>query len=493
MALPLAAAWPLTQASTAPSADGAKKVLRVSFSSAETSFDPASINDIYSSTVAAHIFEGLFGYDHLARPVKIKPLLAAAMPEVSADFRVWTIRVRPGVYFQDDPAFKGQRRELVAEDFAYALRRIVDPVNKSPVATTFVAAAIVGLGELRKAAQQTRQPFDYNTPIEGLTALDRHTLRITLAEPRPRLIEILAQGSKIGAQAREVVEFYGAKIGEHPVGTGPFRLKKWVRSSKIVLERNVAYRERYFEGEPAADDAEGQAILARMKGKRLPLVDEVEVSIIEESQPRWLSFLNGQIDGLLATAGPMPPEFAPLAVPNGKLAPHLAKRGVQLFRVPRSDSSYQYFNMNDPVVGGMTPDKVALRRAISLAYDVGREIRLARGGQAIPAQGPTVPFTTGYDPAFKSSMSEYSPAKARALLDMHGYIDRDGDGWRELPDGKPLKLVFSTEPEQVYRTFNDIVRRCMTAVGLRVEFETQKWPAHYKQAQAGTLQIWQLG
>jgi ABC-type transport system substrate-binding protein len=145
------------------------------------------------------------------------------------------------------------------------------------------------------------------------------------------------------------------------------------------------------------------------------------------------------------------------------------------------------------VVGGYTPEKVALRRAISLAYDIDREIRLIRRGQAIPAQSPIVPHTSGYDPAFKCTMSEYDPARARALLDMHGYVDRDGDGWREMPDGKPLKLVLSSEPEQIYRQYNDLYRRCMEAVGLRVEFEIQQWPAHLKQSQAGGLQMWSLG
>jgi len=152
-----------------------------------------------------------------------------------------------------------------------------------------------------------------------------------------------------------------------------------------------------------------------------------------------------------------------------------------------------YFNMEDPVVGGYTPDKVALRRALSLCYDVQREIRLVRRGQAIPAQSPIVPGTTGYDPAYRSEVSEYDPARAKALLDLFGYVDRDGDGWRELPDGRPLKLVMSTEPEQIYRLFNDLWRRSLAAVGIRCEFEIAQWPAHMKAALGGSLQMWMLG
>ncbi len=503
LALPLAAVLPLPAdaADAAPASPAAPKILRVAMSSAETSFDPARIIDLYSRTITAHIFESLYGYDHLARPVKFVPLLADGLPEVSGNFTVWTVKLKPGIHFADDPAFKGSAtrpagrgRELVADDVLYAFKRTVDPANKSPAATSVLDMGFVGLAELRQAALDTRKPFDYDAPLEGLKAVDRYTVRFTLKASRPRFVQtILAASDLLPAQAREVVDFYGETIGEHPVGTGPFRLKQWVRGSRIVLERNPQFRELLYDAQPAAGDAEGQAILARFKGRRLPMVDQVEVSIIEENQPMWLSFLNGQIDGLMSLVGSVPLEFASLAVPNGRLAPNLAKRGVQLHRSLKSDCGMVYFNMEDPVLGGYTPDKVALRRALSLAYDVHREITQVRRGQAVAAQSPVLPGTTGYDPAFRSTMGEYSVPRAKALLDLHGYVDRDGDGWRELPDGRPLKLTMSTEPEQIYRLFNDVWRRCLADVGIRCEFEIAQWPSHMKAAMAGSLQMWMLG
>ena len=492
LALPLAAALQ-PDAKAAADSTAPLKTLRVMFNSAETSFDPARITDLYSRAITAHIFEALYGYDALARPVKAVPILAAAMPEVSADFKTWTVRLKPGVLFADDPAFKGRPRELVADDVIYSFKRLVDPANKSPQGTTLLDEGIVGLAELRKAAIDGRKPFDYTAPLQGMVALDRHTLRFTLKAARPRFIQILSAPDFLGTQAHEVVALYGDAIGEHPVGTGPFKLKQWVRGSKIVLERNPQYREVRYEAQPAADDAAGQAILARFKGRRLPMVDRVEVAVIEENQPQWLAFLNQEIDALVANTGSVPLEFAMLAVPNGKLAPNLARRGIQLHRTLRSDCAMAYFNMQDPVVGGYTPEKVALRRALSLAYDVQREVRLVRRGQAVPAYSPLVPGTTGYDASFRSEMGEHSVARAKALLDLHGYIDRDGDGWRELPDGKPLKLTMSTEPEQIYRLFNDVWRRCLAAVGIRCDFEIALWPAHLKAALSGSLQMWMLG
>jgi ABC-type transport system substrate-binding protein len=136
---------------------------------------------------------------------------------------------------------------------------------------------------------------------------------------------------------------------------------------------------------------------------------------------------------------------------------------------------------------------VALRRAISLAYDVYEEIRLIRRGRAVPAQSPITPHTTGYDAKFKTEMSDYDPARARALLDAFGFVDRNGDGWRERPDGTRLELVMATEPEQINRHYNELFKKSMNAVGIRVRFNTQQWPENLKAADAGKLMMWMLG
>lgn len=488
LALALAAALP-GLALPAPAADAPPKVIRYAFRTAETSFDPSQVNDIYSRTVNAHIFEALYTYDHLARPVKFKPLTAEALPESSDQFRTWTIRVKPGIHFADDPAFGGKKRELVAEDYVYAIKRFADPALKSPLWGYIESFRLLGLAELRQRAIDGKKPFDYDTPVEGLRTLDRYTLQFRMAEPRPRFIEFLAANDVINGIAREVVQAYGDKVGEHPVGTGPFRLAQWRRASFIALERNPGYRERLYDAEPAPDDAEGQAIAARFKGRRIPMVDRVEVSIIEENQPRWLAFLNGQ-HNVIET---VPPEYSGLAMPKGKLAPNLAKQGVQGWRRVRADIYMTFFNLDDPVVGGYAADKVALRRAIALGLDVAREVRLVHRDQGILAQAPIVPNTSSYDAAVASEMSTYDPARANALLDLYGYIDRDGDGWRDLPDGSPLVLQWSIETDQRARQISEQYHRDMRALNIQVDFKPGKWPELLKAARAGKFQIWHVG
>jgi len=471
----------------------AQKVLRYAFPVAETNFDPAQISDLYSRTVASGLFDAPLEFEYLARPVRMRPNTAAAMPEVSADFRSFTFHIKPGIYFDDDPAFAakfgGKKRELTAADYVYSLKRHYDPRWKSGNLYILENAGILGLSELRKELMAQKKPFDYDREVEGLRALDRYTFRIVLARPDPRFLHHFTDGSVTGALAREVVEAYGDKVGEHPVGTAAFRLAEWKRSSRIVLARNPNYREVRYDEHPPAGDAPLQAVAARLAGRRLPLVDRVEIAIVEEPQPRWLAFLNREhdlLDGL-------PADFAGIAIPNDRLAPNLAKRGIQMVRFARADVAVSYFGMENPVVGGYTPAKVALRRAISLAVDTEREIRLVRRGQAIPAQSMIGPETTGYDPAFKSEMSDFSIARARALLDLHGYTDRNGDGWREQPDGSPLLLEYATSPDQQSRQLVEQWQKNMTAIGIRIRFQTAQWPENLKASRAGKLMMWGVG
>jgi ABC-type transport system substrate-binding protein len=149
-----------------------------------------------------------------------------------------------------------------------------------------------------------------------------------------------------------------------------------------------------------------------------------------------------------------------------------------------------FFFMEHPLVGGYTPEKVALRRAIGLAFDSATFRRNIMGGFGLPAQSTVPPFTSGYDPAYKSEMSEYSPARAKALLDLYGYVDRDGDGWREQPDGSPLVLSMATQSSQDDRRRNEVWKRSMDAVGLRMTFEVSTWPELLKRSRAGSLMMW---
>jgi ABC-type transport system substrate-binding protein len=149
--------------------------------------------------------------------------------------------------------------------------------------------------------------------------------------------------------------------------------------------------------------------------------------------------------------------------------------------------------MEDPVLGGTQPHQVALRRALALAYNVPREVALVRRGLTVPAQSVLPPQVSGFDPKLKTEMSDHDPPRARALLDLYGYRDRDGDGWRERPDGQPLELMFASQPDQLSRQLQEVWQKSLAAVGVKLSFRTATWQENIKASRAGKLQMWGTG
>ena len=481
----LAAAALVLAAPVAHAQPDPSKVLHVAFLVAETGFDPQASSDLYSNYVNRVIFDPLFRYDYLARPHKVIPNTAAALPEASKDGKEWTIRVKPGIYFSDDPVFKGKRRELTAADYAYSWKRILDPRTRSPQLDTF-DGRFVGMDKLVAKAKETGK-FDYDAPLEGIQVVDRYTLKLKLTAPWWDVVSDLT-GSGTAAVAREVIEAYGDGSGwamANPVGTGPYRLKDWRRAQRILLEANPNFREVLY---PESSDPADKPITAKLKGKRLPLIGQIDIAIIEEANPRLLAFERGQLDYV-----EVPVDLVSTVMePDNTLKPRFAKAGVVLQRGVQPSITYTFFNMEDPVVGGYTKEKIALRRAIGMAYNVDEEVKVIRQGQGEWASQLLPPGVTGHDPSFVGN-TRYDPAAAKALLDRFGYVDRDKDGWRELPDGKPLVLKMGTFASALERQYNELWQRNMTAVGIKIEFVTQKWPDLLKMARQGQLQMWQLG
>jgi ABC-type transport system substrate-binding protein len=443
------------------------KVVRQVFPAAETGFDPAAAHDLYWATIEQAIFETLLTYDYLARPVKLAPLTAEALPVVSDNGKTYTIKLKKGIFFTPDPAFKGKKRELVAEDYAYALKRLIDPRLRSPWAW-LVEGKIVGLDEAAEAARKSGK-FDYDAKIAGLETPDRYTLRIRLKDTDYNLPYVLAHEPTAGV-AREVIEAYADEAGRamaNPVGTGPYILKQWVRSSKIILEANPDFRGFVWDFK-SADPADAK-LVAEMKGKKMPQVGRIEVSIMEEDQSRLLAFQNGELD-IMNMEGPL----APNVLDGGKLKPELASRGVKLSRFVDPEISYHYWNMQDPIVGGFEKEKVALRRAMAMAYNTADEIKVVRNGQAIEVEFPVPPGVNGHDPAYKSSI-KFDPAGANALLDRFGY-KKGADGWRNLPDGKPFAIRYASRPDSLGRQQDEAWKKAFDSIGIRMEVQKDKFP-----------------
>jgi ABC-type transport system substrate-binding protein len=215
-------------------------------------------------------------------------------------------------------------------------------------------------------------------------------------------------------------------------------------------------------------------------------VGRIELEIIEEELPELLKFDQGEFDyALLGGAA------SQRLLRDGRLRPEYAARGIRHVRYTSPALLYTYFNMDDPVVGGYAPDRIALRRAIGLGFDVPELIRVVQGGDGLPADQLLPPGVDGHDP--HAPKTAYDPAAARALLDRFGYRDRNGDGYRERPDGTPLVLVQNSLPDTISRQNDELWLKNVKALGLRLEIRTAPFAELLKQSSAGQLQMWDLG
>jgi ABC-type transport system substrate-binding protein len=221
-----------------------------------------------------------------------------------------------------------------------------------------------------------------------------------------------------------------------------------------------------------------------MKGKKMPQIGRVEVSIIEENQSRWLAFNQKELDYLN-----LPETFRPQVLDaNKELKPEWVAQGVKLFKAIDPALTYTFFNFRDPMVGGFSKEKIALRRAIIMAYNLDEEINIIRKGAAVQAHMPIPAGVVGHDPSYRT-INPYDPELANKLLDRFGY-KRGADGFRTQPDGKPLLLRYATGSSAIERDYNELWKKSMDVIGIRMQFDVSKFADHLKAAKACQLMMW---
>ncbi|MEO8848766.1 MAG: ABC transporter substrate-binding protein, partial [Casimicrobiaceae bacterium] len=465
---------PLAHAAADPA-----KVLRVALPDIEA-LDPEQYDDEPSYEVITAIFEGLYQFDYLASPTRLMPSTAAGAPQVTDDGRTWTVHLRRGIYFTPDPAFGGKHRELTADDYVYSLKRWLDP-NLHRGGEAAMTQLIVGARAIVDAAKRPGARFDYAAPMPGLRALDRYTLQLKLAQAVYAPTEFLLT---LGAVAHEVVDAAGRDIGARPVGTGPYMLKAWKRGSKVTLVANPDYRPLRF---PPASDPAYTVLAARMAGRSLPQIGEVDISLIDEESVRVLEFERGNLDYITLQSN-----VANRLLSHNALRPDLAARGVLHYASPEPYVFFIYFNVEDPVVGGMGRENIALRRAMMLGFDAGAAIDVLAGGQALPANQLIPPRVAGHDATF-GDRSLYDPAAANALLDRLGFARRGKDVYRSRADGTPLVVTTDLRSGGSSPGLATLMRRNFDAIGVRTEFQMAPFQDTIKKIERGQFSAYYGG
>lgn len=447
-----------------------KTAVHLSLPARIKALDPIQQNDVYTGIQISYAFEPLLEYHYLKRPYQLQPRLADTMPEVAKDKVTYTIRVRKGVRFHDDPAFPGGRgREVTAADFVYSWMRLANPKNTATGWWT-LDGKIEGLNEWREAAGKSGK-IDYDAPVSGLKAVDSHTLVVKLKKPNAVFLHALAT-LPTSVVPREAAEKYGDGFGQHPVGTGPYVLKENVPGSKLVWERNPNYWPARYPTDGMPGDQE--AGLLEDSGQPLPRNDRIITHINEEHMPLWLSFLSGQLD-----LSSIPKDNFGEALGGGKLSPELEKKGVRLLTFPQVDLTRVSFNFADPLLA----KNKQLRQALSLAFDAGSLIQTFYNGNAIEAQGPIPPGLPGYDAGLRNPWRQTNLDKAKELLAKAGY-----------PGGKGLPtLDFVSVASASSRQVAEFIQRQFASVGVKLNVQAFAWPEYVMRVKNKQGQVWSFG
>ncbi|QOC21909.1 hypothetical protein IC757_12845 [Wenzhouxiangella sp. AB-CW3] len=445
------------------------------------SLDPAHAADVYSSTLVVNLFDTLYRYRYLERPYQLAPNLAADMPEVSDDGLVWTIRMREDAVFAPDPAFPdGTGRRVTAADVVYSLARHFDPATRSQGAWLW-RDRILGLD------QWVESGADPDQPIEGLQALDEHTLQITLKRPFPQLAHTLAMALS-AVVPREVVESRGREFGTHPVGSGPFTLARRDESQAVLLRRPDFVRDPFdlaYEGHDPELHAELE--LEHLDGRHYPFVDRLEIHFITEPGSRWSSFAAGEVDNVM-----VPPDQATRILSSRdpiRFTPEISQQ-YHSMASPEAGFVLYGFNMANQDIGHHpepTRDQAnrQLRCAMRDAFDWDRYNETFHHGLAQVFPGAIPPFVEAFDPSHGEDSIRHQPERAREHMDELAATE-------QLP-----RLTYGMEASVHQRQMFEQFRQRMVEAGLpRDHMQSRAFASfgEYSRAiAAGELDIFLLG
>lgn len=496
-ALAAAAVLPGCGNSPYPAGETARPVIYRSLADDPRTLDPSVAYTVTEAQLIDVVYPAYYRYHYLQRdPFVLELALGAEEPRrerasvtetvdgrpVRREGERWTFRLRPGVYFQDDPCFPGGKgREVTAADLAYSFRRMADPTVPCPI-RSFVEDKILGFAAYVASAES--RPLDYSAPVPGiqLDQRDPYVLQILLNQPYPQLRYLMAMHFTTPIP-REAVAHYGKEFARNPVGCGVYRMVEYTPKRRVVFRRNPTGLRETYPTRGAPGDAE--AGLLEDAGKPLPLAEEIVYTFIREGVTGWNLFLQGYMDSWGVTQE----NYQQVMARPGELSPEMAARGIRLERAVDPNIVYFGFNMNDPLWGGYTPRARKLRQAVSLAIDSEAFIDLQSQGNGLPAEFLIPPGIFGYEEGYRNPYRRYDPEQARRLLAEAGY-----PGGVDPSTGEPLVLYFdNTATTAAGRQFAGLVRKQIEEIGVRVEGRSWRSVVWQERLDRGQVQFFNYG
>lgn len=416
-------------------------------------FDPINASDRYSGNESGKVYEGLFEFHPLKRPYELMPNLAEALPTVSQDGLTYTFKIRKGVLFHDSPAFTGGiGREMKADDIVYSLKRLADP-RLNAKGWWLLDDRLVGLNEWREK-YAALEATNYDEEVEGLKKIDDYTVEMKLKRPFPQFLYALAMPYTF-IVAKEAVQHFGKEFLNYPVGTGAFILPKFEQSSMITYVRNPKFRDKRYPSE--GEEGDDKLGLLADAGKKIPLVDKINVHIIVESQPKWLAFMKAKNDIIEVKDV----NIQQAITPEKDLESEHKEKGMRLIMKPMLDVTYYAFNNEEPIFKNKK-----LRQAMNLAFDRATYNRLFHENTAFDAHGPVPPGLGGNRKEFKNPYIKFDIEQAKKLLAEAGH-----------PDGKGLPtIVVQTRSDTISRQQVEFFEKCMEKIGINIDIGMNTWP-----------------
>ncbi|MFN6960751.1 MAG: ABC transporter substrate-binding protein [Rhodocyclaceae bacterium] len=527
-----------------PVAERGQNILYTAFTERPKHLDPVQSYSEDEITFTAQIYEPPLQYHYLKRPYELIPATAVAVPQpryldaqgkplpADADaaqiaFTDYVIEIRPGIRYQPHPAFAEQpadisafhtladfpnrgTRELVAEDYVYAIKRLAHPRLHSPI-LGLMGEYIVGLQELAQELQKSALVERHgwldlrNWPLPGAEVIDRYRYRIRIKGKYPQFLYWLTMPF-FAPMPWEADRFHSQPgmaeknltLDWYPIGTGPYMLTENNPNARMVLERNPNFRGETYPCE--GEESDRAAGLLDDCGKPLPFIDKVVFTREKEQIPYWNKFLQGYYDASGIASDSFDQAVQVGAGGEVSLTPEMQAQGIRLSTSVATSTFYMGFNMLDPLVGGDGPTARKIRQAIAIAIDQEEFISIFQNGRGIPAMSPLPPGIFGYrdGPAGINPVvydwSDAGPrrkdiAVARRLLAEAGWPDG-----RNAQTGEPLIINLDTTATGVgAKSRIDWLNKQFQKIGVQLVVRSTDYNRFQEKVRKGAVQLFYFG
>ncbi len=413
------------------------------------------------------LYEALYEIHPYNPPFELLPNLAASMPKISSDGKVYTIQIRKGTRYHSCPCYKAGR-EVQAQDFVTSFKRLSDPRVVSPY-FNMVSKHVLGLKEWNERQKKLKQT-DYTIPIEGIRALGTYTLEIKLKSSYSDFIYLLT-GIQTAPIPIEAIHHFDNDFSRDIIGTGPYLLSKFKRKSRIVYKKNPQYREKFF---PKTSALKFAHYTREYGGKRVPFIDEIKVKIIREAQTAWLNFIKGKIDYLEVPKD----NFQEAFVTQNKLTPEMIEKGIKQGVVESLGNIYYFgFNLKNSVL-----KKKDVRKAFAYTFNQHKFNKLFYNDRAVVAHSLLPPGIPGNNPPLRSPYVGVDLEKARFHLKKAGF-----NRSRKLP---PLRVL--VRAKTMARQVGEFLQVELSKIGVSISVETVNFSTLLQRAQRGDYDIFFL-